>query len=81
MTSEKCFFIHLTDAEAKTLNDAADILRDIEDLAFNEYGAKSLVGVIGSENSVDYLEDDIGLAKCILADFSLANIIKEGEEE
>lgn len=81
MTSEKCFFIHLTDAEAKTLHDAVDILQEIEDLAFNEYGAKSLVGVIGTESSVDYLEDDIGLAKCLLADFSLANIIEEGEEE
>lgn len=77
MTSEKCFFIHLTDDEVRVLHSAADILREIEELAFNEYNARKLVGC---ENIV-YSEDDISLAHCLLDDFGFASIIKEAEEE
>lgn len=77
MTSEKCFFIHLTDDEAKILHSAADILREIEDLAFCEYDARKLIGC----EHILYSEDDISLAHCLLDDFGFARIIKEGEEE
>lgn len=77
MTSEKCFFIRLTDDEARVLHSAADILREIEELAFSAYDAKSLT----VDDTMAYSEDEISFTHRLLDDFGFARILKEDEVE